>query len=331
MRLLLSGLNKRLDTVQIKQCGKKWADIDHNKNTSITMSKQKKAFLNVDKKGNTRSYDVDRIICSHNFEEFIAGAIKSGKEVKGGRVGMEQFTKLAFDVGGNRVEKDLVDSQWRSNSANTGNLGNMVAVVDTSGSMSGDPLNVAIALGIRIAEKSLLGKRVITFNTVPTWVNLENYDSFCDMVAVTRIDPWGGSTDFYKTMNLILDTIIANKLKPADVEDMILVVLSDMQIDSSGYKSSMYDGIATMYADAGMKLWNAPFHAPHILFWNLRSTSGFPSMSSQPNVSMMSGFSPALLNMFCEKGIDALKTATPWTILTESLENERYNKLAAFL
>jgi hypothetical protein len=331
MRLLLSGLNKRLDTVQIKQCGKKWADINHNKNTSITMSKQKKAFLNVDKKGNTRSYDEDRVICAHNFEEFIAGAIKSGKEVKGGRIGMEQFTKLAFDVGGNLIEKDLLDSQWRSNSANTGNLGNMVAVVDTSGSMSGDPLNVAIALGIRIAEKSLLGKRVITFNTVPTWVNLEPNDSFCDMVAVTRIAPWGGSTDFYKTMKLILDTIIANKLKPADVEDMILVVLSDMQIDSSGYKSSMYDGIATMYADAGMKLWNAPFHAPHILFWNLRSTSGFPSMSSQPNVSMMSGFSPALLNMFCEKGIDALKTATPWTILTESLENERYNKLAAFL
>ena len=190
---------------------------------------------------------------------------------------------------------------------------------------------VAIALGIRIAEKSLLGKRVITFNTVPTWVNLEGHDSFCDMVAVTHRAPWGGATDFYKTMTMILDTIIANKLKPGDVEDMILVVLSDMQIDSSGYKSSMYDGIATMYADAGMKLWDAPFHAPHILFWNLRSTSGFPSMSNQPNVSMMSGFSPTLLNLFCEKGIDALKTATPWNILVESLNNARYEKLSSFI
>jgi uncharacterized protein with von Willebrand factor type A (vWA) domain len=36
----------------------------------------------------------------------------------------------------------------------------MIAMVDVSGSMEGDPMNAAIALGIRTAEKSLLGKRV---------------------------------------------------------------------------------------------------------------------------------------------------------------------------
>ena len=140
MRILISGINKKLDTVQIKQCGKNWAEIDHNKNTSITMSKQKKAFLNVDKKGNTRSNDIDRVECAEHFEAFIDNAIKLGKDVKGG-------------------------------------------------------------------------------------------------------------------------------------------------------------------------------------------TSGFPSMSSQTNVSMMSEFSPALLNLFCEKGIDALKTVTPWGALIELLNNTRYEKL----
>jgi hypothetical protein len=39
---------------------------------------------------------------------------------------------------------------------------------------------------------------------------------------------------------------------------------------------------------------------------------------------MMSGFSPSLLNLFCEKGIDALQSCTPWSLLEQSLENERY-------
>ena len=42
----------------------------------------------------------------------------------------------------------------------------------------------------------------------------------------------------------------------------------------------------------------------------------------------MSGFSPSLLKIFCEKGMDALKTATsPWSILEESLQNDRYQIL----
>jgi len=60
----------------------------------------------------------------------------------------------------------------------------------------------------------------------------------------------------------------------------------------------------------------------------LRSTSGFPSLSTELNTSMMSGFSPSLLKIFCEKGMDALKTATsPWSILEESLQNDRYQIL----
>jgi hypothetical protein len=82
-----------------------------------------------------------------------------------------------------------------------------------------------------------------------------------------------------------------------------------------------------MYAEAGNRLHGTPFKAPHILFWNLRSTSGFPSISSQKNVSMMSGFSPALLNLFCDKGIEAFANCTPWSILMESMNKPRYQCL----
>jgi hypothetical protein len=129
-----------------------------------------------------------------------------------------------------------------------------------------------------------------------------------------------------------LEAIIANKLKPDDVEDMVLAIFSDMQIDDAhddrtGKMETMMNNIERRYAEEGTKLWGKPFKAPHILFWNLRSTTGFPALSLQKNASMMSGFSPALLNLFCEQGLEGLQTCTPWSLFRKSLDNPRYQVL----
>jgi Mg-chelatase subunit ChlD len=336
-RKILSMLNKHIDTVQIKQCGKQWANINFSKTTSITLSKQKKAFLNVNKNGEVRCPDnSDRVQCAEHFIEHVQKAVRGEIEMKGKRVGMADFTKQAIDLvrGGSKVEKDLLNSQWRDNSSQNGALGKMIAMVDVSGSMDGDPMNVAIALGIRIAEKSALGHRVMTFSSTPTWVNLEPYGDFISQVEVVKSAPWGMNTNFYAALDMILDAIIQNKMAPEDVQDMVLVILSDMQMDSGDKcnKQALYETMKTKYEAAGIRVHGTAYKPPHILFWNLRSTSGFPSLANQPNASMMSGFSPTLLNLFCEQGLNALQSCTPWSLLIESLEKERYkimsNKLS---
>jgi hypothetical protein len=328
-RKVLSSLNRHIDTLQVRQCGKDWMHIDFNKVTSISLSKQKKAFLNVKKNGEVRCPEsVDRITCATNFNTHIQRAVKGEVEMKGKRVSMADFTKQALELIStrNEAEKNLLNSQWRDNATQTGALGKMIGMVDVSGSMSGDPMNVAIALGIRIAEKSLLGNRVMTFSSIPTWVNLDGCVDFISKVDVVRRAEWGMNTNFHAALDMILDAIIQNKMAPEDVQDMVLVILSDMQMDQ-GYKCNMdtlYKTMEQKYSDAGMRVHGAPYKPPHILFWNLRSTSGFPSLANQSNVSMMSGFSPSLLNLFCEQGLDALQSCTPWSLLVKSLENERY-------
>jgi len=330
-RKILSALNKQIDTVQIKQCGRRWAEIDFNKTTSITLSKQKKAFLNIDKSGDDRyPDDDDRVLCAEHFNGHIQKAVRGETEMKGKRVGMADFTKIALDIINSRTnvqaEKDLLNSQWRDNSSQNGALGKMIAMVDVSGSMEGDPMNVAISLGIRIAEKSALGKRVMTFSITPTWVNLQPYTDFISQVEVLKSAPWGMNTNFYSALDLILDAIIQNKMAPEDVEDMVLVILSDMQIDEGDRtnKQTLYETMKTKYEAAGIRVHGKGYKPPHILFWNLRSTSGFPTLSNQPNASMMSGFSPSVLNLFCDQGLTALQSCTPWSLLIKSLENERY-------
>ena len=340
-RKLLADMNRNLDTVQVHQCDGTWSKIDHAKTTSITISKQKQAFLNVKKDGTRRSESADRIQCAENFSARIKKAAAGEVEIKGARVGLNSFTIQAYDLIKRynknpsdtiQMEIDLLNSQWRDNSVQTGSLGPMVAMLDFSGSMDGDPLDVAMALGCRIAEKSILGKRVMSFSTNPTWHNLDGCDNFVDMIRVLQKGEVGFSTNFHAAFDRILEAIIEKKLTPDQVDGMILGIFSDMQIDDPAVTApadmeSFYQSMETKYAEAGVRLWNKPFKPPHILFWNLRSTTGFPCMSSQNNVSMMSGFSPALLNFFCEKGLDALNSCTPWSVLVAQMNKPRYQCL----
>jgi hypothetical protein len=335
-RILLTTLNHKLHTTQIDQCGRTWKNINFNKVTSITLAKQTSAFLNKTSTGAPRFPDLsDRNECAVHFKEHIelgkSGAIK----IKGKRVGMADFTKQALQLlwrnndADNQAKIDLLNLQWRDNSTQNTQLGNFIAMVDVSGSMMGDPIYAANAIGIRIAEKSKLGKRVMTFNNKPSWINLENDDDFVSMTAKICTN-CGLNTNFYAAMDLILNAIIQSKLSPDEVQDLVLVILSDMQIDEADKHAdkTMYDNIKNRYSDAGLRLYGKPFNPPHIIMWNLRSTNGFPCLSSQPNVSMMSGFSPVLLNVFCEKGLNALQSCTPWSIMIECLDNPRYTILS---
>ena len=347
-RRVLSELNRKIDTIQIRQCARVWSTIEFNKVTSISMVKQKKAFMNLKKDGEIKyPDDIDRVRCFTNFSNYMQKVVDGKLEVKGKRISMVDFTKQALEIisdqethtsedaanpdSSSNIERNMLNAQWAINSSQNDSLGNVIAMVDVSGSMNGDPLCAAIALGIRISEKSAIGKRVLTFSSSPKWVNLDNCNNdFVSRVDLLRRAEWGANTNFYAALNMILDAIIENKMSPEDVQDMVLVILSDMQMDHGDRcdKKALYTKITEKYEAAGIRVHGIPYKPPHILFWNLRSTNGFPTLSNQINTSMMSGFSPVLLNSFSEHGVTNLQSYTPWSRLEKSLEHERYKIMA---
>lgn len=347
-RKLMSEINRRLDTTQIKQCGHKWAEIDFNNVTSITMNKQTKSFLNVKQNGKTPRYeaDEDRNECSINYEQYIRDVAKGDKKIKGARVSIIDFVKSAIDVTEKAVAEDsplvtTINEQWKDNARQTGNLTKIISMCDVSGSMTEDnsnPLYSAIGLSIRVAEKSVLGPRIMTFSEVPSWIQLgtEDSDTFVKQVAKVRKAHWGMTTNFYAALDLIRKGIEDNKLPREVAEDLAIVIFSDMQLNNassemgSAYsRNTMLENIKLMFSKMGERLYGEPINPPHIIFWNLRKTTGFPAISTDANVSMMSGFSPALLNVFCDKGIDGLRQYTPWLSFMETLGNSRYSAFEA--
>ncbi len=351
---MLVKLTGHIDVTQVKQCGQRWSEIDFNRVTSATMRKQTLAFTYKDKKGKVRGEEEDRMQCSSNFTEHIAKAKSGSKEhkVHGRRVNVYELVKDAVTTVESNTEKiDTINLQWEDNRKNNGGLGKIIPCSDTSYSMSVDeniPLYNSIGLGIRVSELThpAFKDRVLSFAANPVWHNLSTYDTFVEKAKHVLSMSTGLNTNFYKAMKMILDVLVENNVPPEEAEGMVLAIFSDMQIDTAiyidqgkdtpqelksagvNYMDTMYDCIVKLYAEAGMRSsFGRPYSPPHILFWNLRKTDGFPVLSTQKNTSMLSGYSSALLNILCEKGIDELKEFTPRRMIKDMLDNERYSIL----
>lgn len=345
-RKLLSNANEYIDTTQIKQCLGKWSNINFEKNvTSITLSKQKQAFMNVKKSNHVRYADnEDRVQCSKNFREYIQNCNNGTSKIKGKRVSVYDFVKDALEVISQRmiyngVEEsvktmiDTINLQWKDNSMINRSFNNLIAMVDTSGSMSCDnntPLYNAIGLGIRIAERSTLGKRVLTFDSKPTWLNLNDCPDFVSCVQKIQNVHLGMNTNFYLALEKILQAYVEMDLPPEEVEKYRLVIFSDMRIDDyvCDYKSignTMFEEIERKFSLVGMNSkFQQPYKPPFIVFWNLSKTNGFPTLAMTKNVAMVSGYNPYLLNQFLDRGIEAFTEYNPWEIIVHTLEHPRY-------
>jgi len=337
LRNIISSLNKKLDTMQIKQCSNNWSKINPNNITSITFKKQKKALLN---KKNGKGTDeirhennVDRIQCAENITNYISKA-KSGEVVlKGKRVSIADFVKEAIEYikqnSPSQIDIDSLNMQWNDNASQNDSLGDMFPLIDVSDSMTeDDSLYYAVGLGLRIASKSRLGRRAMTFSSNPTLINLEEIseDNFVAQVQHTIKADWGGATNLYKVFELFLKTAKESGLTKEETGKMSIVILSDMQINLADNNSNnmdvLFNKIHKMYFDAGQ------YTPPHLVFWNLRATSGFPATNKDTRCSMLSGFSPAILNSFMNgDSLKDLPTVTPWSTLLDQLNNTRYDIL----
>ena len=152
-----------------------------------------------------------------------------------------------------------------------------------------------------------------------------------DDINKVRKAPWGMNTNIYSACKLILDAIVNSKMIVEEVENLTLVILSDMQIDNSTdsvfNSKHLYENIKKMFQETGLNHNGIPYNPPNILFWNLRKTSGFPTKTTENNVTMLSGFNPTLLNILCDKGFEELKNTSPYDILVDLLNKSRYDNV----
>lgn len=357
-RKLTSKLNKKLNTLEVLQCGQHWSKIDFQKISSIALNKQKKSFLYEKKKS---FFDLDRALCKIYFKIYIEDCKTNENLLRCKNVSMNEFTKIASNIIDRKnkieiknnsksnsknikcntdenntdenleLEKELLDMQWEYHSKQTDLLGPIIPIIDLSQSMFGEPKNAAIAFGIRVASKSTLGKRIILLSSTPSWINLENKSSFTDCVEEIKRCDVDINSNLYSVFDMIIETIINTNMKPENISDLSIILFSDMQVDMINkiYKNCFVNKIKEKYQNTGLGLGLGlkSLKLPKLILWNLRSTNGFPVLSLEPNVIMLSGYQTSSLNSISSHGLKVLGEKTSWKQLEEILMNKRYNIL----
>jgi hypothetical protein len=298
-RKIIACLNRALDTVQIKQCANQWSDIDFSKVSKTTLLLEKNAFLNVKKNGEPRSLSNDRIHCSEHIKEYIEeekakeNTVQVGQLVKDAIELLNEKEKIAPAL--YECKKKLINKIWKDNQMTSYTEKKRIAMIDFSHSMSEHSLHTAIGLACRIAEDSFQG--VLTFSGYSTWICLEDCDTFVDCVEKIRKEQCipDINTNFYSGLSFVMETIHESLLKDAEIKNVTLVVLSDMQMDYETKRKPLYETIVETYGDRVM---------PDICFWNVQMTNTHThSLPFDPTIhkaNLLSGSNP--------KSMDVCKT-----------------------
>ena len=202
---------------------------------------------------------------------------------------------------------------------------NGIAVVDVSGSMSGQPMEVAVSMGAYIAEKAHgpFANHFITFSVQPELVKFEGIDIVDKFKRCVRAD-WGMNTDLKAVFNMLFDTAVKNHIKQEDMPERIYI-FSDMQFDrcvsvgNSCYYASQ-SKIDTMM-EAEKKRWaRYGYKLPSVVFWNVNAAfkNNIPAIGE--GFSYVSGFSPVMIETILsgKDGID---------LMLEKLNSERYKMI----
>lgn len=99
-----------------------------------------------------------------------------------------------------------IEGQWKNlinKLAESGHFRRCQAVCDVSGSMSGVPMEVAVALGLVVAEltEEPFKNKLITFSEDPKFHTIKGTSLF-DKVKDVKNMEWGGSTDLLKVFEV---------------------------------------------------------------------------------------------------------------------------------
>ena len=218
-------------------------------------------------------------------------------------------------------DEALADKMWNSLEDFVTEGENILPMIDTSGSMFGGPLEIAISLGMYLAEKnkSEFQDTFLTFSESPELVRLEG-GTIAERMRNIEQANWGMNTDFTKAYDLILQSAVTYNVDKSSMPTMLLV-LSDMQFDES---QGGWGGNMTHFSHMEEEFEKAGYDFPKIVFWNLECHFGTPAECSDSSVAMVSGFSPSIM-----KAVLNAEDFNPISVMMEALKDIEidYNNL----
>ncbi|CAI5498176.1 unnamed protein product [Closterium sp. Naga37s-1] len=303
-REVLAPLRRVLEVPEVHMSSGRWEHVAYGRVPSVCMKNTRKLFL---------SHDEAR------FKEYLADVKGGEAKIAAGALLPHEVVKTAMEAAEDS-DDTVGELQWKAmvgDVRSKGSLENSMAVCDVSGSMSGIPMEVAIALSLLVSEVSSepWKNHLITFSAQPTIHHVQG-ETLVERVRSTEGMAWGYNTNFQAVFDLLLSRTQQFQLDPAD---MVQFDESHSAIGGYGARESGWEtdhqAIVRKYNEAG-------YPVPQIVYWNLRgdaSASSTPVAASEDSVALVSGFSKGMLLAVLEG-----KELSPMIVLEEAIKGKLF-------
>lgn len=303
-RKMLSRLRERIKVLEKLMSANRWEEIDFSKIPSKAGLIYRNAFARRD------------IIA----ERYAAFARDKETKVNAATLYPYEVVKKALELRHSynlsNTDRLMVNKYWENlPDYLEGKDCKMMCVVDTSGSMAGTPMNVAISLGMYCAERlsGPFSNRYISFSRRPQLIKVEGID-FVDKVNRIYRTNLCENTNLNAVFDLLLNVALDKNTLKEDIPETI-VVISDMEIDYGSnwmFKKAEteMEKMRTKWAAYGMAM-------PHLIYWNVDARHN-TILDSGPNVTFVSGASPVIFK-------SVLTGKNGYDLMLEAITADRYN------
>lgn len=315
-RKVLSILRKRINVLERLMSANQWEDIKFDAIPSKAGLKYKKCFANKD-------------IIKKQYENF---AKDKTTKVNAAALYPYEVVEKALQcryTNMDNTDRLMVNKYWENlpNWVKDANF-NGICVCDTSGSMAGTPINVAISLSLYCAERAggPFANHYISFASRPQLIETNGVD-FVDKVERIYRTNLVDNTNIEAVFDLLLNTAIQNNCSQEEIPQNV-VIISDMQVDAArgigrnyNYNTGRWETNPNIPMETLMesirKKWAANrYQLPHLVYWNVDARDN-TILDGGENVSYVSGFSPSIFRSI-------LTNKNSVDLMYEVLDNERY-------
>ena len=309
----LSQLRQHISILETKMCSNEFGSIDYEKLPAQAGIRHRKAFLKKDGQ-RYRAYLGEVTSGKKEIKTKVLYPYDIVKSILGNTMHKVEDSYYVSPIVVNEDNSKILDLYWRNLPNYFQKPENCIAVVDTSGSMRGLPIQVAVSLGIYLADKNqgAFKDHFITFSETPEIQKISG-DNIVQKVSNIAKTKWGANTNLIAVFETVLKCAVQNKLPKSAMPSKIFII-SDMQFDVAVKHNDTihFNHIKSVYANSG-------YDMPELVFWNVNAGVGSPVSKDERGVTLVSGCNPNILRQVLS-GINE----TPMEKMIKVLANDRY-------
>lgn len=298
---IVRTMRKHIGVVESLMSAGKWDDIKYPEVSSHAMMIYRNAFKRHDE---ARYTDF--------INKAVTGEIKINSSALYPYDLIEKIWRYSNRV--NAIEDKTVEAQWRQLPNYVEESTNALVIADTSGSMTGRPLNTALGLAIYFAErnKGAYHNMWMSFSSNPH-IHVLKGETLLQKFKSIDMRDWQMNTDLKAAFDIVLDIAEKNNVPPEEMPKS-LIVISDMEIDNCGNREwTFYDKMKHKFEKHGYEI-------PGIIFWNVNSRHDiFHADKNRKGVQLCSGQSTTIF-----KQLMNCVGFTPVEMMEEVINSERY-------